>query len=356
MKLKAHGKVLLYGGYSILETFDGKGGIGLVLNVNKGTFADITKLDYNNCIIEVPRKEISVSGKIENNDLIIEDHKYLKFVIDAIRTTIKHLKKEGGFSISLENDKELGYYKMKTGIGSSATSTVVTVASVLFANGINPIENKELVFNLANQSHRNVQEKIGSGFDISCAVYGSQFYRIPIKGETTHTKITSRQHMFPDYFKILIAFSGKSAFTVNLVKNVRKYKEEKESEYTEFMKGYNLVNEELSEKILKLPKIYDEKKVEEFVSLLEKSWELRKKLGVLSNTPIETDGQTNVLQEIKKNGALCAGFSGAGGGDSIVVICKDDESRNQMIEYLEKNNFNVFKNLKVGNYPLEIVE
>ena len=34
--------------------------------------------------------------------------------------------------------------------------------------------------------------------------------------------------MFPDYFKILIAFSGKSAFTVNLVKNVRKYKEEKE--------------------------------------------------------------------------------------------------------------------------------
>ena len=225
MELKAYGKVLLYGGYSLLETFDGKSGIGLVLNVNKGTSAEITKLDYNDCIIEVPRKEILVKGKIEDNRLVIEEHKYLKFVIDAVKTTVSHIKKEGGLHISLENDKELGYYKVKTGIGSSATSTVVTVASVLCANGIDPIKNKDLVFKLANISHRNVQEKIGSGFDISCAIYGSQFYRIPSEEEDFHERITSRQSIFLDYLKILMAFSGKSASTVNLVKNIGKYKE-----------------------------------------------------------------------------------------------------------------------------------
>ena len=122
------------------------------------------------------------------------------------------------------------------------------------------------------------------------------------------------------------------------------------------MKKYNLVNEELSKIISNLPNEYEQKKVEEFVRLLEKSWEFRKMLGRMSKTPIETEIHTKMLSLIKKNGALTAGLSGAGGGDSIIVVCKDEESKTEMIKYLEDNDFYVFKDLKVGNYPLEIVK
>lgn len=78
----------------------------------------------------------------------------------------------------------------KTGLGSSAAMTTSVVAALLHYLGVvrlpfsvkNPHEEKllnsdlDLVHIAAQTAHCIAQGKVGSGFDISAAVYGSQRY------------------------------------------------------------------------------------------------------------------------------------------------------------------------------------
>ncbi|KAK9235301.1 ribosomal protein S5 domain 2-type protein [Lipomyces kononenkoae] len=67
----------------------------------------------------------------------------------------------------------------KTGLGSSAALTTSLVAALLsFYASIDPVasESKKILHNLAQVAHCNAQGKVGSGFDVACAVYGSIVY------------------------------------------------------------------------------------------------------------------------------------------------------------------------------------
>lgn len=78
----------------------------------------------------------------------------------------------------------------KTGLGSSAAMTTAVVAALLhYLNIVNlsePAQGRhqesscdadlDLVHMIAQTSHCIAQGKVGSGFDVSCAVYGSQRY------------------------------------------------------------------------------------------------------------------------------------------------------------------------------------
>lgn len=75
----------------------------------------------------------------------------------------------------------------KTGLGSSATLVTSLVASILVW-GLNLTSNVpesefnmknhlNLIHNIAQISHCNAQGKVGSGFDVSSAIYGSQIYK-----------------------------------------------------------------------------------------------------------------------------------------------------------------------------------
>jgi phosphomevalonate kinase len=68
----------------------------------------------------------------------------------------------------------------KTGLGSSAALiTALTAALLIFYTDINisTDEGKRIVHNLAQAAHCAAQGKVGSGFDIAAAVYGSCIYR-----------------------------------------------------------------------------------------------------------------------------------------------------------------------------------
>jgi len=71
----------------------------------------------------------------------------------------------------------------KTGLGSSAALTTSLVSSLLqwfevTRVGLRPdLEDRRVVHNLAQLVHANAQGKIGSGFDVAAAVYGTQMYR-----------------------------------------------------------------------------------------------------------------------------------------------------------------------------------
>lgn len=69
----------------------------------------------------------------------------------------------------------------KTGMGSSAAMTTSLVASLLEFFQVINLENGshrdlEILHNLAQLAHAIAQGKIGSGFDVSSAVYGTQVY------------------------------------------------------------------------------------------------------------------------------------------------------------------------------------
>lgn len=69
----------------------------------------------------------------------------------------------------------------KTGLGSSAAMTTSLVFAILLHFGAvsesrDGISGVDLVHNLAQISHCFAQGKIGSGFDISSACYGSHIY------------------------------------------------------------------------------------------------------------------------------------------------------------------------------------
>lgn len=75
----------------------------------------------------------------------------------------------------------------KTGLGSSAAMTTAVVAALLHYLGVvdlsDPCKEEkfgcsdlDVIHMIAQTSHCLAQGKVGSGFDVSCAVYGSQRY------------------------------------------------------------------------------------------------------------------------------------------------------------------------------------
>ncbi|XP_059275586.1 phosphomevalonate kinase, peroxisomal isoform X2 [Lycium ferocissimum] len=67
----------------------------------------------------------------------------------------------------------------KTGLGSSAAMTTAVVASVLHYLGVvnlSSLADVDVVHVIAQTAHCIAQGKVGSGFDVSSAVYGSQRY------------------------------------------------------------------------------------------------------------------------------------------------------------------------------------
>ncbi len=71
----------------------------------------------------------------------------------------------------------------KTGLGSSAALTTSLVGALLQWFGVIRLgyrwgeEDRRIVHNLAQLAHANAQGKIGSGFDVASAVYGTQVYQ-----------------------------------------------------------------------------------------------------------------------------------------------------------------------------------
>ena len=66
----------------------------------------------------------------------------------------------------------------KTGLGSSAALIVSFIAGTYRITGLlSESENLDFVHRDAQLLNAFVQEKVGSGFDIACSVYGSQVYQ-----------------------------------------------------------------------------------------------------------------------------------------------------------------------------------
>lgn len=385
IKVSAPGKILWLGGYSILE----KGNLGYVTTVNKRVFVELEKRLDETIVLEIPQYKIKTLGKFRENKIFFDEKlseekkEFLKFVKTALEITLSYLlfkkKKKIGFRIKTLSDKAFGLGKGKTGLGASAAVTVATVGAIFSAFNLSIKKNLNLITKISHFSHFLAQGKVGSGFDISAAVFGTHIYSrfsSEIISDLTHeTKIEKLAKIFEKewdfkverlnwpktFFVVFGNFIDKFTKTSEIVKKVLEFKERDKEKYFNLIKKLNEANLKAINALKKINIFYGKSEnkyrnaLSEFKEGFEEGRILTKKLGELSSVPIESDEFSELIEETKRKGAFLAKLPGAGGEDSICVIClnkKDQIKVENFLKNYKKKKIQII-NIKITNEGLK---
>jgi phosphomevalonate kinase len=276
----------------------------------------------------------------------------------------------------------------KTGLGSSAALTTSLVACLLSyfnviklplsVQGATP-EDLSLVHNLAQFCHCMAQGKIGSGFDVSSATYGSQKYirfskevlepimqekvetqqLVDVVSKTWDNQVTS--FSLPPGMRLLLGDVSKGSNTPGMVAKILKWQAQS-PEAVDLIKELDDRNEEVERHFLTLHRIAKDNNeaytagIKEAANIVASKWNslannevakvlvslrtaflevrrLLKKMGESADVEVEPDSQS-ILSDatMKIPGVLIAGVPGAGGYDAIFAILLNQESLLQVEE------------------------
>eukprot|EP01060_Flectonema_neradi_P000017 TRINITY_DN10014_c0_g1_i1.p1 TRINITY_DN10014_c0_g1~~TRINITY_DN10014_c0_g1_i1.p1 ORF type:complete len:435 (+),score=75.35 TRINITY_DN10014_c0_g1_i1:115-1419(+) len=257
----------------------------------------------------------------------------------------------------------------KTGLGSSAGLTASIVGCLFEVLGKSALENKSDVHACAQRAHCAAQSKIGSGFDVATAVYGSCVYS-RFSPSCINEKNSEWDHeispiLLPGHFRLLLADINKGSSTPGMVSTVMKWKKSGDNETRPEWESLKAANKDIVsilstvsgglrevDGLSELPSNQWESLGESaaiYIKLrdaLAKARVLLRKMGELSGAAIEPQQQTELIDATLKSvpGVLAAGCPGAGGFDAIFAICVSDTSRDATITFWENysnNNFGV---------------
>jgi ERG8-type phosphomevalonate kinase len=350
---KAYGKILVFGAYSVLEP----GNIGWVVNIDKGTTTTVQETKEGRLVIDLANFQISVYGVVQGSKLKLEKNpEIIKYTKNAVEFALRYLNYKGvkikDIRLISANDPELSVKNKKTGFGTSASSTVSTVAAVL---KLHDIDDRNLVYRISQYSHYKSQGNTGSGFDILSSCYGSNFFITQpwedidfIKTIEKDYVIMKEEFEWPHYLLPTLIFTGKSASTKDLVTKVLEFKARNPQAYQRFISEYDRNNITLRASI-------EQSELKVIKPLLEKSWNMRKQLGRFANVKIEEEDLTRLINDLMNNGAWTAGLIGAGGGDSILAISLSDRDRKNLLIFCKKKRLTVLDNINIANKGYEIL-
>lgn len=194
----APGKALVAGGYLVLEPIYDAYVTALSCRMHavvKGEESDRYEVTVKSPqFVEGEWHYVKKEGIVEAND------RKNPFLEAAVLAVTEYVKPQQGYSLSVTIYSDPGFHTQanaevhkslngeklflyhskpiteveKTGLGSSASLvTVVTTALLSYFN----VSDIDVIHNLAQIAHCKAQGKIGSGFDVAAAVYGSIKYR-----------------------------------------------------------------------------------------------------------------------------------------------------------------------------------
>ncbi|KAG6610199.1 phosphomevalonate kinase [Phytophthora cinnamomi] len=264
---------------------------------------------------------------------------------------------------------------LKTGMGSSAALVTSLVAAlVVFFVPATSFDKQqkdlELVHNLAQLSHCYVQRKIGSGFDVSAACFGSQRYtRFPasildefttgnaMKAEKIARCITDsalwdtsnrvKPVRLPSSFHLILGDVSSGSATVSMVRQVLKWRKEQPEHAKRVMDEIHHHNMEVEQgfaEICELEASFStpidwammasqsrdqwnamDARIGALLLRISKAFsqfrQLMREMGNAAGVPIEPPEQTAILDAtLAIPGVLVAGVPGAGGYDAICVV------------------------------------
>ncbi|KAG0671554.1 phosphomevalonate kinase [Maudiozyma exigua] len=261
----------------------------------------------------------------------------------------------------------------KTGLGSSAglVTVLTTALSSIFCKNldISQHQHQRLIHNLAQIAHCQAQGKIGSGFDVAAATYGSIVYRrffpdiisdlpkistddldkyhtaLRAVVDNSDWKMTATPTNLPKGFKLIMGDVNTGSETVKLVQKVKSWYNENLPSSLNVYKSIDSNNM----KIIKLcqdlhilektnPTYYNDlleglskgkiqnfKELQEFQNAVS---EIRKNFRLIteqSGADIEPAVQTELLDNCcKLKGVLTGVIPGAGGFDAIALVASQD--------------------------------
>lgn len=248
------------------------------------------------CLVMAINKKIRVTVKLsKNNQNSIPDSNYIKIAVSEfllkynIKTTI---------ALKTESDFPSIY-----GLGSSSAVTIATLKALSELFKIS-LTNAEL-FNFSLKVTRKVYPQ-ASGFDLASAIYGGIiFYKL----KSSPVQLPRKK------IPLLIVYSGIKAKTQTMVEKVAELKKHNP-------KQVNLIFSQISEIVTTGKSAYLNSDWRVLGELFNKNHKLLVELGV------STD-KLNLLQKIAiENGASGAKLSGAGGGDCLIILFKDNQKVN----------------------------
>ena len=246
----------------------------------------------------------------------------------------------------------------KTGLGSSAALVTAVTAALLVhylpeeSFSLANDADKRRLHNLAQAAHCAAQGKIGSGFDIASAVYGSCLYRRfspsllePLGSpgaanfgkrlkdlieETNNvswdTEITKSAVAIPKGVRLIMCDVDCGSQTPGMVKKVLAWRKENPDEANSLWSKLHSCNEELAARL----KDVEAGRLNDHQVLTKCIGDIRshiQHMSRLSGVPIEPPAQTHLLDACSKVPGVIGGVvPGAGGYDAIVLLIKDDES------------------------------
>ena len=254
----------------------------------------------------------------------------------------------------------------KTGLGSSA-ALVTSFTGALLSHYLpeslfclSSDAGRSILHNLSQASHCAAQGKVGSGFDVATAVYGTCVYRrfspsiLSSLGEPGSsgfatrvksivedtdstlkwdTEISKRGVTIPPGMALVMCDVDCGSETVGMVKQVLAWKKSDPEGSKKLWDSLQACNETLAKKLTAGAEIG------EFRTAFGDIRERIREMGDRSGVPIEPKEQTELLDAVTEGVEGVAGgvVPGAGGYDAIVLLVKDDEETMSAIEkFLEK--------------------
>ncbi|KAJ2962146.1 hypothetical protein NQZ79_g2610 [Umbelopsis isabellina] len=274
----------------------------------------------------------------------------------------------------------------KTGLGSSAALITSLVAAMFVhfkaVTSLSNESDKTLVHNTAQQAHCLAQGKVGSGFDVSAAVWGSHRYKRfdpsvlePVMDESANSKslfdVVSSNNtnwdnivtpiQLPPRLRMMLADIDAGSHTPTLVGKVLAWRKQNSSESKTLWDNLHKYNTRVEQNLRDLNASYQSdndaynaaidrlaaKKANEWntldnlddvqsklISLYENFDNVRRlirEMSEKSNVPIEPPEQSRLLDAcMDVPGVIMAGVPGAGGYDAIFCIALSEEGSSQV--------------------------
>lgn len=265
----------------------------------------------------------------------------------------------------LSSDKGFPDFKVplheahKTGLGSSAalvTSLVAALINYYLPTEINYLNSeigKAHVHNLAQAAHCAAQGKVGSGFDVAAAVYGSCMYRrfspsiLAGLGEPDTENFSTRLRavvedkdqsnswdmeirkshaVMPAGLRLVMCDVDCGSETVGMANRVLAWRKDNPQDAGHLWNALQKENEHLAKELQMLAQMSKQSlnKNEDLRSSILRIRSLIREMSTKAGVPIEPKVQTDLLDACSKISGVVGGVvPGAGGFDAIALLVED---------------------------------
>ncbi|KAJ9648101.1 phosphomevalonate kinase [Coniosporium apollinis] len=246
----------------------------------------------------------------------------------------------------------------KTGLGSSAALVTAFTAALLVHYlpekqfSLSTDVGRSRLHNLAQAAHCAAQGKVGSGFDVASAVYGSCRYRrfspslLESHGEpgssgfaaklkslveesdpstTWDTEIVKSAVKVPSGLRLVMCDVDCGSKTPGMVTRLLAWRKEKPEEADRIWKQLQEKNEGLAAELVRLAenKSHDYQQLRECITGIRS---LTREMSKCSGVPVEPESQTRLLDACSSVPGVVGGVvPGAGGFDAVALLIEDKE-------------------------------